>query len=156
MSRIGKKLITLPEKTEISIVDGFIVAKGPLGEIKRNLHPNIEVRINKKEVTVHPKKENLETRALWGTFASHITNMIQGVNKVFEKKLILEGIGFKSEVKGNKIVFEEEAIAFGLKAIIVNFQQEEGDSEIEPIESKINKLLNVNSVEVVDIRRAFG
>ena len=58
--------------------------------------------------------------------------------------------------KGNKIVFEEEAIAFGLKAIIVNFQQEEGDSEIEPIESKINKLLNVNSVEVVDIRRAFG
>ena len=105
MSRIGKKLITLPEKTEISIVDGFIVVKGPLGEIKRTLHPNIEIKINEKEVTVHPKKENLETRALWGTFASHITNMIQGVNKAFERKLVLEGIGFKSEVKGNKIVF---------------------------------------------------
>ena len=105
MSRIGKKLITLPEKTEISIVDGFIVVKGPLGEIKRTLHPNIEIKINEKEVTVHPKKENLETRALWGTFASHITNMIQGVNKVFERRLVLEGIGFKSEVKGNKIVF---------------------------------------------------
>ena len=105
MSRIGKKLITLPEKTEISIVDGFIVVKGPLGEIKRTLHPNIEIEINEKEVTVHPKKENLETRALWGTFASHITNMIQGVNKAFERKLVLEGIGFKSEVKGNKIVF---------------------------------------------------
>ena len=100
-----KKLITLPEKTEISIVDGFIVVKGPLGEIKRTLHPNIEIKINEKEVTVHPKKENLETRALWGTFASHITNMIQGVNKAFERKLVLEGIGFKSEVKGNKIVF---------------------------------------------------
>ena len=86
-------------------MDGFIVVKGPLGEIKRTLHPNIEIKINEKEVTVHPKKENLETRALWGTFASHITNMIQGVNKVFEKKLILEGIGFKSEVKGSKIVF---------------------------------------------------
>lgn len=105
MSRIGKKLITLPEKTEISIVDGFIIVKGPLGEIKRTLHPNIEIKINEKEVTVHPKKENLETRALWGTFASHITNMIQGVNKAFERKLVLEGIGFKSEVKGNKIVF---------------------------------------------------
>ena len=57
--------------------------------------------------------------------------------------------------KGNKIVFEEEAIAFGLKAIIVNFQQEE-DGETEPIEQEINKLLNVNSVETVDIRRAFG
>src|SRR3989344_1874430 len=105
MSRIGKKLITLPEKTEISIVDGFIIVKGPLGEIKRTLHPNIEIKINEKELTVHPKKENLETRALWGTFASHITNMIQGVNKAFERKLVLEGIGFKSEVKGNKIVF---------------------------------------------------
>ena len=58
--------------------------------------------------------------------------------------------------KGERIVFEEEPIAFGLKAIIVNFEQEEGDAELEPIEEEINKLLNVNSVEVVDIRRAFG
>jgi len=61
------------------------------------------------------------------------------------------------EYKGNRIIFEEEVIAFGLKAIIVNFEQEENEnSEIEPIEEEINKLLNVNSVETVDIRRAFG
>ncbi|MDP2628412.1 MAG: elongation factor 1-beta [Nanoarchaeota archaeon] len=59
--------------------------------------------------------------------------------------------------KGERIVFEEEPVAFGLKAIIVNFEQEESDNaEIEPIESEMNKLLNVNSVETLDMRRAFG
>ncbi|MCR4279772.1 MAG: 50S ribosomal protein L6 [Candidatus Zambryskibacteria bacterium] len=101
MSRIGKKLITLPEKTEIQISDKTVSVKGPLGELSRPLHPIIEVKVEGNTVTVHPRKETLESRALWGTYASHITNMVAGVNKPFEKKLILEGIGFKSEVKGD-------------------------------------------------------
>jgi len=105
MSRIGKKIITLPEKTEINISDSSVTVKGPLGELTRELHPVIEVKLDGRELTVHPKKMTLESRALWGTYASHITNMVSGVNKPFEKKLILEGIGFKSEVKGDKIVF---------------------------------------------------
>lgn len=103
MSRIGKKIITLPEKTELKISDGLIKVSGPLGELSRILHPAIEVKINANEVTLHPKRENDETRALWGTYASHISNMVSGVNKAFEKKLILEGIGFKSEVNASKI-----------------------------------------------------
>ena len=105
MSRIGKKLITLPANTELKISDNLIMVKGPLGELSRPLHPVIEVKIEGDTVTVNPKKMTLESRALWGTYASHLTNMINGVNKPFEKKLILEGIGFKSEVKGDKIVF---------------------------------------------------
>lgn len=104
MSRIGKKIITLPAKTEIKVSGGNISVKGPLGELSRILHPAIEVKINGNEVSVHPKKLTLESRALWGTYASHITNMVSGVNKPFEKKLILEGIGFKSEVKGSEII----------------------------------------------------
>lgn len=103
MSRIGKKIIELPEKTEIKVSDGLVSVKGPLGELTRPLHPVIEVKVDGNEVTVHPKKTTLESRALWGTYASHITNMISGVNKLFEKKMILEGIGFKSEVNGNEI-----------------------------------------------------
>jgi len=105
MSRIGKKLITLPANTELKISDNLIMVKGPLGELSRPLHPMIEVKIEGDNVTVNPKKITLESRALWGTYASHLTNMINGVNKAFEKKLILEGIGFKSEVKGDSIVF---------------------------------------------------
>lgn len=103
MSRIGKKIIELPEKTEIAVNNGSISVKGPLGELNRPLHPFIEVKIEGRKVTVHPKKITPESKALWGTFASHITNMISGVNKLFEKRLILEGIGFKSEVNGEVI-----------------------------------------------------
>ena len=105
MSRIGKRVITLPEKTEIKISDDNILVSGPLGSLSRPLHRLININVNGQEVTVEPKKLTLESRALWGTYGSHIANMVSGVNKPFEKKLILEGIGFKSEVKGDKIVF---------------------------------------------------
>jgi large subunit ribosomal protein L6 len=104
MSRVGKQIITLPEKTDITIVDGLITVKGPNGEISRTLNPMIEIKVNEREVTLVPKKETLESRALWGTYASHVKNMVNGVNTPFSKKLILEGIGFKSEVKGDEIV----------------------------------------------------
>lgn len=104
MSRIGKKVITLPQNTEIKLSDGSVSVKGPLGELSKTLHPLIDVKVADKEVTVHPKEESIEANALWGTFASHIDNMVSGVNKPFEKKLILEGIGFKSDVQGDKIV----------------------------------------------------
>ena len=105
MSRIGKQVITLPEKTEVNISGSSFSVKGPLGEISKQLHPSIEIKLNGREVTIEPKKLTLESKALWGTYASHLKNMVNGVNKPFEKKLILEGIGFKSEVKGSEIVF---------------------------------------------------
>ncbi len=105
MSRIGKRLITVPEKTEIKVSEGVIHVRGPLGELTRTLHPVIEVKIDGNTVSVLPKKDTLESRALWGTFSSHISNMVSGVNTPFQKKLILEGIGYKSEVRGDKIVF---------------------------------------------------
>ncbi|MEK7194524.1 MAG: 50S ribosomal protein L6 [Patescibacteria group bacterium] len=104
MSRVGKQIIALPEKTEVSVVSGILSVRGPLGELTRTLHPSIVVKVNGREVTLEPKKVTLESNALWGTFASHMKNMVDGVNKVFEKKLVLEGIGFKSEVKGDEIV----------------------------------------------------
>ena len=117
MSRIGKQIITLPQNTEITISDGLIVVKGPLGSIEKKLHPYVEVKVDGNEITVHPKRNSNDARALWGTFASHISNMVAGVNKLYEKKLILEGVGFKSKVQpasphegsgadgSNKIVF---------------------------------------------------
>lgn len=105
MSRIGKKVITLPANTELKLEGNSLAVKGPLGELSRELHPMIEIKVDGSNVTLAPKKETLETKALWGTYASHLKNMVEGVNKPFEKKLILEGIGYKSEVRGDKIVF---------------------------------------------------
>lgn len=104
MSRIGKKIIIIPEKTEVTLSAGTLTVKGPQGTISRPFKSNIEILINGKEITLKPVTESLENKALWGTYGSHITNMISGVNTPFVKKLILEGIGYKSEVKGANLV----------------------------------------------------
>jgi large subunit ribosomal protein L6 len=104
MSRIGKKIIAIPEKTEVSFASGVFTVKGPLGTLSKTFKSDIDVNINGTEISLVPKKETIESRALWGTYASHIMNMIDGVNKPFTKKLIIEGIGYKSEVKGDSLV----------------------------------------------------
>ena len=98
MSRIGKKIIAIPEKTEVTISGGIFKVKGPKGEISKTFKPEIDIKIDAKEVTLTPKDESLESNALWGTYSSHISNMIKGVNELFVEKLILEGIGYKGEV----------------------------------------------------------
>lgn len=104
MSRIGKKGIAIPEKTEVSKNADVILVKGPKGSLERNFRSDILITINPKDIALTLAKENKQTRSLWGTYASHLKNMIKGVNEGFEKKLILEGVGFKSQVVGNKLV----------------------------------------------------
>lgn len=119
MSRIGKKVIQIPEKTEVTIADGLVTVKGPLGTLTREFKKDIEIAVSAKEsgseITLVPKVSNLETKALWGTYSSHIQNMISGVNTMFAKKLILEGIGYKSEVKGTNL---QMALGFSHPVIV--------------------------------------
>ena len=103
MSRIAKKPIALPEKTEASFSTGILTIKGPLGELKKSFRPEITVKVENNEISLVPVRHSLDILALWGTYASHIRNMIEGVHKNFEKKLIVEGIGFKSDVKGKEL-----------------------------------------------------
>lgn len=104
MSRIAKKPITIPEKTEVSFVDGVLTVKGPLGEIKNNFRDDVTVTIANGEVALTKTRNTLESAAMIGTYASHLRNMIAGVHKAYEKRLIIEGIGFKADVKGKELV----------------------------------------------------
>lgn len=104
MSRIGKKGIVIPEKTEVSMNADILAVKGPKGSLERSFRSDVVIAINDKDISLTLAKENNQTRALWGTYASHIKNMIKGVNDGFEKKLILEGVGYKSQVNGDKLV----------------------------------------------------
>jgi large subunit ribosomal protein L6 len=104
MSRLGKKGIDIPEKTEVRMEAGVFYVKGPKGSLERSFRPDVAIVIEGKHVSLSIPKENNQTKALWGTYASHIKNMIKGVNDGFEKKLILEGVGFKSQVNGDKLV----------------------------------------------------
>ncbi len=105
MSRIGKQIITIPAGVEVNFSAGILNVKGPKGSLARELKDAITININGNEITFTPKKENdKKTNALWGTYASHVKNMILGVTEGYAKKLILEGVGFKSEVSGDNLV----------------------------------------------------
>lgn len=104
MSRIAKKPIILPPKTEATYSKGTMTVKGPLGTLTKEFKPHIKVEIKDNAVTLTQAFKSLQSDALWGTYASHLKNMVAGVNKPYEKKLIVEGIGYKADVKGKDLV----------------------------------------------------
>jgi len=108
MSRIGKKIITIPAKTEIKIEGDTITVKGPLGELTKTFRSGIKIEVKEGKVSFTPvsKNPNVTINSLWGTVSSLVNNMILGVNKAYEKKLIVEGIGFKADVVGTNLVFK--------------------------------------------------
>lgn len=103
MSRIGKQQLNIPANTEISYTDGMMRVKGPLGTLEKAFNDVVAITITDGVVTFAPKGDDPFSRAIWGTYASHVKNMIAGVNTPYMKKLILEGVGFKSEVKGTDL-----------------------------------------------------
>ncbi len=103
MSRVGKQVITIPSGTEVKLDNGMVSVKGPKGTLTRPVLDNVVITIEGTTVRFEPKRNDGFTKALWGTYASHVKNMIAGVNTPFVKKLILEGVGFKSDVKGKNL-----------------------------------------------------
>jgi len=106
MSRLGKKGIEIPAKTEIKINGDVVSVKGPLGELSRTFKKNIVISMEGNKVSLKPVRESLENNALWGTYSSHIMNMIEGVNKGYTNRLIVEGIGYKADITPMEIVFK--------------------------------------------------
>ena len=104
MSRIGKKPIIIPVGTEVKVSGTTLTVKGPAGTISREFKPAILFTVAPGELQVTLQKKDRESSALWGTYASHASNMIAGVATPFQKKLVIEGIGFKAEVKGEELV----------------------------------------------------
>jgi len=105
MSRIGKKLIDIPEGTTVS-VDGLeITTKGPKGEQKITISDRINVAIDEAEKKVIVTPVYLESDStIWGTTRANIANAVLGVSKGWTRALELHGVGFRMEVKGKKLV----------------------------------------------------
>jgi large subunit ribosomal protein L6 len=104
MSRLGKKPILVPAGTEVKTDGLFVSVKGPQGTLSRKMPQTIEVVVKDGTVMLAPKSSGGNSSAMWGTWVSHIKNMIEGVNKGFEKKLLIEGVGYKVDVKGNDVI----------------------------------------------------
>lgn len=103
MSRLAKKPLAVPEKTTVTVAGGKVTVKGPQGELSRAFPASIRVVVTPEGVVCEKHSESREASALWGTVASHVRNMVEGVNKPYEKKLILEGVGYKIDAKGSDL-----------------------------------------------------
>lgn len=106
MSRIGKKIISVPKGVEVKVDQSFVSVKGPKGEMKEAIHPHVYIISENNEVRINVKEPEVKAdKALWGLYGSLIKNMITGVTVGFGKKLEINGVGYKAQVSGDKIVF---------------------------------------------------
>ena len=103
MSRIGRSPIELPAGVSVSISPGRVMVNGPLGELARDIPQRMEVAQDDGTLTVERPTDRGEDRALHGLTRSLIANMVEGVTKGFEKKLEIQGVGYRAQLKGSDL-----------------------------------------------------
>ncbi len=104
MSRIGRKPIIIPAGVTVALDNRTLTVQGPKGVLLLPVHPKVQLDIAAEEITVAvAKPDDKKERALWGLFRSLIQNQVDGVTKGFEKKLEVNGVGFKVALAGTKI-----------------------------------------------------
>lgn len=105
MSRLGKLPIHISKDTQVKLENDFIVVKGPKGELKQKLDDLVKIKVANDEIIVSVEDEvSKKHKAMWGLYRSLINNMVKGVTDGFEKKLEVNGVGYKIALSGNKIV----------------------------------------------------
>ncbi len=103
MSRIGKRILSVPENVNVNVENNTVTVKGPKGELTLDLVKNIEVKVEDSKVTVTPLKNDKFTDAMHGTTNANIRNMIIGVSEGYKKGLEIVGVGYKFAASGNKL-----------------------------------------------------
>ena len=110
MSRIGKLPIAIPAGVTVDIKDNMINVKGPKGELKQSLNPNIKVEVEDEQITVSRPDDNRESRAQHGLYRALINNMVEGVSNGFKKELEIVGVGYRATMKNPQTI--ELALGF--------------------------------------------
>ena len=104
MSRIGNKPITIPEGVEVTLNDKNITVKGPKGTLSKEIHKNVNVTVEGNVITVSRIDDEPANRSLHGLTRSLINNMIVGVKDEFKRELEINGVGYRAQKQGNKLV----------------------------------------------------
>lgn len=105
MSRIGKQEIQIPKGVTVTKDGSTLTVKGPKGTLSKVFRDDVTINLGDGVITLAISRNDKFVKSLWGTYASHLKNMIKGVETPYQKKLILEGVGYKSEVKGKEFHF---------------------------------------------------
>ena len=113
MSRIGKMPIDLPKGVKLNMADGVITVEGPKGKLSQEIRPEVEVKIEESVVTVVPAVAGKAGGAYQGLYRTLINNMIIGTTTGYQKSLIINGVGYRAEVKGKSVM-----LSLGYSSII--------------------------------------
>ena len=103
MSRIGQKPITVPDKVKVAINGPLVNIEGPRGKVNHTLPAGIEARLDGKTLLVEKKGETRQHKALHGLSRSLLSNYVQGTSEGFQKKLEIQGVGFKAALQGKSL-----------------------------------------------------
>ncbi len=105
MSRLGKKPIDLPEKVKVAVSGQTVSAEGPAGKGSMTLHPEVSAKVEDgRRVVVLCKGQTKVQKMLWGTWRSHLANLVEGVAKGYQKDLEISGVGYNAKVQGEKLL----------------------------------------------------
>lgn len=104
MSRVGRKILEIPAGVTVTVNGTELFVKGPKGELRQNVHPDMKININENILTVERPSDDKNHRALHGTTRAIIGNMVEGVTKGYERSLDLVGVGYRAQKQGNKLV----------------------------------------------------
>lgn len=103
MSRIGKKPVPVPAGVTATVEGQTVTAKGPKGELKFVVNDEVLVKLAEGEISVTPRDQSQEARAKWGMSRTQIANIINGVKNGFEKRLEINGVGYRAAMQGKKL-----------------------------------------------------
>jgi large subunit ribosomal protein L6 len=103
MSRIGKMPITIPAGVTVTLDDHVITVKGPKGELTRELHPEMKIKVDGSEITVARPSDDKQHRSLHGLTRTLVANMVTGVTTGFAKNLEIQGVGYRAAMKGKQL-----------------------------------------------------
>ncbi len=103
MTRDGKSRVALPEKVEVTIGADRISVKGPLGTLAQQLTPNVKVEKIENHLEIKVNDDSSQANAISGTTRALIANMVHGVSRGFERKLMLVGVGYRAQAQGDKL-----------------------------------------------------
>src|ERR1700724_3301312 len=103
MSRIGKRAVTIPSGVTASVDGQTVKMKGPKGRLELVLPAEVSAKLDKGSIKVDPRNETKRARSMWGTSRTLVSNLVAGVTKGFERKLEINGVGYRAAVQGKNL-----------------------------------------------------
>ena len=103
MSRIGKNPVPIPTGVTVTVQEGTVSVKGPKGELKLRLVPEVEAAVKDGEIAITPREDTDRARAMWGMQRTLVNNLVLGVTRGFSERLEISGVGYRAAVQGKNL-----------------------------------------------------